>query len=259
MAVTKKDEEIIEYGFVMAFLPGLPQNTETAKKALAAWEQLLGLMERESNYSDQLGSNVLDWQIGNWANDLTMLLHNAGRYKELITVNEQILQINWKNDGDSKLFHENAKRDIADAYADMGNTEKAYELYREYLDKDPLWGWGWIGYYRQLNDHDEPEFIEVIDELYKKIKNNVRFRDMDDLCRELSDEFETIGESEKAKYLAERYEQEKKKDTERLAKFLKCKGLIGGKLSDYTSGKIYPNEPCPCGSGKKYKKCCGRK
>lgn len=21
--------------------------------------------------------------------------------------------------------------------------------------------------------------------------------------------------------------------------------------------KIYPNEPCPCGSGKKYKKCCG--
>ena len=21
--------------------------------------------------------------------------------------------------------------------------------------------------------------------------------------------------------------------------------------------KIYPNDPCPCGSGKKYKKCCG--
>ena len=24
-------------------------------------------------------------------------------------------------------------------------------------------------------------------------------------------------------------------------------------------GKIYPNDPCPCGSGKKYKQCCGRK
>ena len=22
--------------------------------------------------------------------------------------------------------------------------------------------------------------------------------------------------------------------------------------------KIYPNDPCPCGSGKKYKHCCGR-
>ena len=23
--------------------------------------------------------------------------------------------------------------------------------------------------------------------------------------------------------------------------------------------KIYPNDPCPCGSGKKYKNCCGRR
>ena len=26
-----------------------------------------------------------------------------------------------------------------------------------------------------------------------------------------------------------------------------------------TSEKIYPNDPCPCGSGKKYKQCCGRR
>ena len=25
------------------------------------------------------------------------------------------------------------------------------------------------------------------------------------------------------------------------------------------SAKVYPNDPCPCGSGKKYKQCCGRK
>ena len=23
--------------------------------------------------------------------------------------------------------------------------------------------------------------------------------------------------------------------------------------------EVYPNDPCPCGSGKKYKQCCGRK
>jgi hypothetical protein len=32
---------------------------------------------------------------------------------------------------------------------------------------------------------------------------------------------------------------------------------IGGK-SIKIEKKIYPNDPCPCGSGKKYKKCCGR-
>ena len=26
-----------------------------------------------------------------------------------------------------------------------------------------------------------------------------------------------------------------------------------------TNEKVYPNDPCPCGSGKKYKQCCGRK
>lgn len=26
----------------------------------------------------------------------------------------------------------------------------------------------------------------------------------------------------------------------------------------HNEAKIYPNDPCPCGSGKKYKKCCGR-
>ena len=26
----------------------------------------------------------------------------------------------------------------------------------------------------------------------------------------------------------------------------------------HKASKVYPNDPCPCGSGKKYKKCCGR-
>lgn len=65
MAITERDEELIEYGFVKAFLPGLPQNKETAEKAIVAWKQLIELMKRENNYSDQLGSSVLDWQIGN--------------------------------------------------------------------------------------------------------------------------------------------------------------------------------------------------
>ena len=25
----------------------------------------------------------------------------------------------------------------------------------------------------------------------------------------------------------------------------------------YDTPKVFPNDPCPCGSGKKYKKCCG--
>ena len=34
-------------------------------------------------------------------------------------------------------------------------------------------------------------------------------------------------------------------------------GPSGGMKTE--NRKIYPNDPCPCGSGKKYKKCCGKK
>jgi len=32
----------------------------------------------------------------------------------------------------------------------------------------------------------------------------------------------------------------------------------GGRLPDFkVGGKVGRNRPCPCGSGKKYKRCCG--
>ncbi len=39
--------------------------------------------------------------------------------------------------------------------------------------------------------------------------------------------------------------------------FLQNPGAVMSKTVT-AAKKIYPNDPCPCGSGKKYKKCCGR-
>jgi hypothetical protein len=36
------------------------------------------------------------------------------------------------------------------------------------------------------------------------------------------------------------------------------KQMNGGELRPIIGKKIAPNDPCPCGSGKKYKHCCGR-
>ena len=41
-------------------------------------------------------------------------------------------------------------------------------------------------------------------------------------------------------------------------KFNQTSGEVSWNCLLYTS-KVYPNDPCPCGSGKKYKQCCGRK
>lgn len=34
---------------------------------------------------------------------------------------------------------------------------------------------------------------------------------------------------------------------------------VSGSPAEPEKKKVYPNDPCPCGSGKKYKKCCGKK
>ena len=45
------------------------------------------------------------------------------------------------------------------------------------------------------------------------------------------------------------FDEEKRKE---LYKEQKSSGTVR------KEAKVYPNDPCPCGSGKKYKKCCGK-
>ena len=136
MAITQQEADNIEQEFLDALPVGEEGDAKAAKKA---WNHLVQIMACENNMTNNLGVESIDWQIGNWANDTTMALHKERLYEEEIAVNEQILKINWKYS--NALFHENAKRDIADAYADMGNIDKCFQLYDEYLKEDPLWGW----------------------------------------------------------------------------------------------------------------------
>lgn len=196
--ITTEEAERIDGEFTNAFEMETVSCRQAAEKMYDAWQDLYSIMERENNYSDKLGSDILDWQIGNWANDVTMALHNAGLYKKCIEVNKQILKISWGNGKD--LFYENARRDIADEYSDSGDIQTCFQLYEEYLNDDPLWGWGWIGYFRQLNDHDDAKYEQVLNELYEKVRSGVEFRDKEDLYRELGDEYNTLGNQERADF-----------------------------------------------------------
>ena len=102
MAITQQEADAIEEKFLDTF----DAAESVALKAKEAWDALYALMKRENRFSDKLGIDTIDWQIGNWANDVTMELHNAGRYTDAIEVNENILNINWGRSND--LFHENA-------------------------------------------------------------------------------------------------------------------------------------------------------
>lgn len=207
MLITRREEFEIEYGFQKAFKTDLPENEDMAMQAIVAWNRLWELMVKYNNFSTKFGSDIIDWQIGNWANDVCMILYNTQKYEKLIELNKQILQINW-GPGE-ELFHENAKRDIADCYVEAGDMATAYKLYEKYISEDPLWGFGWIGYFRLLRKNKDAEFTKVLNNLYAKCKKNTKFRGIKDLLQEMGNEYEDLGEQDKAKACWRRSKQTK--------------------------------------------------
>lgn len=87
------------------------------------------------------------------------------------------------------------------------------------------------------NDKEMEEIVSIINELWNDTRMIVnRGFKPDELCKE-------AYKYQKAPINANK---KKQKDT-KIVDFSKAR-----------KNKIYPNDPCPCGSGKKYKHCCGK-
>ena len=137
------------------------------------------------------------------------------------------------------LMTENRRRALAESYYELGARKEAEALYRGWLHLDPRWGWGWIGWSdgygitrTKLQDWQRAEQILreglAVDQV----------RDRLDILERLADVCEQQGRKSEATEL--RKEAKRSVTATRVPR-----------------QKIGRNEPCPCGSGKKFKKCCG--
>lgn len=84
----------------------------------------------------------------NWHQDLEMELGNAGlddpaKLQARIRVGEEVLR-RFTDCG--QLEVENWRRAIAESWFWLGETSTADQLYRGWLDEDPQWGFGWVGW-----------------------------------------------------------------------------------------------------------------
>ncbi|MGD0886834.1 MAG: SEC-C metal-binding domain-containing protein [Thermodesulfovibrionales bacterium] len=187
--------------------------------------------------------------IFNWVQDFETELSNASRKRkaligERISFCERLLPMCLYEDN---LLLENMRRALADSYFDAGDQEKTDSLYREWLAADPRWGWGWIGwadcYWLMLWRERNFEKGERI------LKEGLAVPDVRD-----------------KKFITERL-KELYSDAGRAEDLPNLRDIAKSRAAEYTGGdkkaaqagqvKIGWNAPCPCGSGKKYKKCCG--
>ncbi len=84
---------------------------------------------------------------------------------------------------------------------------------------------------------------------FNDVEENIKLKTHLDKKKELPTIYELVDEENN---LLEKYEKMKKEEIE------KRKYTLSKELDEKFYAKTGRNDPCPCGSGKKYKKCCGK-
>jgi len=120
-----------------------------------------------------------------------------------------------------------------------------------------------LGFYEVMdNEFEEPHFkiLVNVDTWEIKDQRHVNNKRVDEICSHFMNNFCNRNEENDFvfKLLKDR--------SDRMKKINLTKYLTEGNGSDQSnqspenavSFKVGRNDPCPCGSGKKYKKCCGR-
>jgi tetratricopeptide (TPR) repeat protein len=219
---------------------------------LDAWEDIKSVMaeDKVKDLSSLQGQYKWTEFMINYVQDLEEELHNAAiedpKYlHRRIHYCEELLDVC----DDDELIIENTRRAIAESHFALGNKEECDRLFRTWLAQDPAWGWGYIGWsdcyqYGTKNiaaDHVKAE--EIINSGLKE-KN---LRDRADVVDRAIGIYADLGKDQQAAEL--------EKELRELNASSKSKTVANTPI---TVIKIGRNEPCPCGSGKKHKKCCGK-
>jgi len=259
---------------------------------LEAWADLLALCDKGrfrslNEFDDSFGGTQCAF---NWVQDFEMELGNtAFKVPRFHVLRAQFCEefLGRFPNGDD-LLTENMRCALADSCFGNGDCARGAALYEQWLEADPQWGWGWIGW----SDHyspvlgKQPSDPARAEALLKQGLAVTNVRDRDAIEERLADLYEEQGRPEEATPLR-RKRIRSNSSVERLGDrglSLKTKLEFGeeGLPLDQLPGlmqqvrnqhagitgsagsppapkrKVGRNEPCPCGSGKKFKLCCGK-
>ena len=235
-----------------------PENNTHAAAVtwLNAWSDVLRLCDATgiSSIGEFDDRFPMTQSLFNWSQDLEMALENAGRddremLQALIDFCEESLR---RFPGGDQLMTENRRRALAGAYFDAGMTEKAEELFRSWLDADPAWGWGWIGWADcYLPWSGRTADFGRAEKLLSRGYRAPGVRDRADIADRLQEMCEDSGRPDEARKFGEQARRLRGEPVQPAARPALPPGATA------RTAKVGRNAPCPCGSGKKFKKCCG--
>jgi uncharacterized protein YchJ len=253
---------------------------------LKAWDDVLRLCEKGGidsieAFDDRFGGTQ---SLFNWVQDLEMELGNEARKNPRCHWHRmRVCEVFMRRFGaGDSLVLSNMRRALAESCFGIGNRAQGDALYQAWLEQDPEWGWGWIGWADNYGLFAEAgnEDSERAEALLRQGLSVENVRDRGDLLERLealleeqrcSEEVAEVRQTDIAEVKSVKAQGtvvrlktkfdfgEKGLPIEELPRFLakqrrRHEGMIEP-VRKQTTGR---NDPCHCGSGKKYKKCCGR-
>ena len=220
---------------------------------LDAWEDIKGIMAKERIKDLPALEQAYRWSVFlmDFVQDIEEGLYNAALgepwyFSKRIKYCEELLKLCGDEDG---LLIENMRRAIAESHFALGNKEECDSLFGIWLSNDPAWGWGYIGWADCYHDGAKGIAADDIkaERIIRRALDEANLRDRGDVTERAIEIYTALGKEKEAAIL--------RGELKKPAIAQKSKTKIS---SSAASVKVGRNDPCPCGSGKKYKKCCGR-
>ncbi len=243
-----------------------PDRIKKCEIWLDVWDKVIALADRRRvtklSQLDELFSGTQC--LYNWVQDVELELSNgrdvAKRFlSERLRFCEEYLA---RFGEEHPEIDRGMWRAVAEVHNETGDLETVDRLYREWLAADPEWGWGWIGWADcyWLFTPRERDFSRG-EEILREGLAVAELRDRDAALGRLADLYAESGRPEE--------EQKVREQLEALLRVSKKKRYAWESTPSPPKPQVLPqgvkkkkigrNAPCPCGSGKKYKKCCGRR
>ncbi len=243
-----------------------PDDLQQGEIWLDVWSQLLAIADRRRLTTlDQIDDAFAGTQsLYNWVQDVELELGNGRQaIDRFVSERRSYCEEYLARFGEEHPeIDRGMRRAIAETYNEAGDLETVDRLYREWLTADPGWGWGWIGWadgYWLMTPRGK-DFARG-EEILREGLAVAEPRDRAYILERLADLYAESGRPEDERQVRQQLEalRRAKKPRETRPAWDIAPPPAPQVQQRVVGKKIGRNAPCPCGSGKKYKKCCGKR
>ncbi len=112
-----------------------------------------------------------------------------------------------------------------------------------------------IGHYSYISNEVADSFGQKIEFVDSHNKNKSETRSLLQICYDIWQMYKTLGIFNE---IIHHLEMQLLAEYGKFPSYVADRAIFNKLVHNKSSKKIYPNDQCPCGSGLKYKKCCGR-